>query len=136
MEVIEELSAAVRAREAEYFASEAPAPADLYERFVAYFDGALASDPAIAPRINLCVWWTVTGSQGGEWVIDFRRRSGWVDRGVPDYWNLHITIPDKLVYKGVVGEGVWDDIILSFRVRLARRPDRFMKEFWTWFSKL
>ena len=136
MEVIEELSAAVRARGAEYFASEAPAPPNLYDRFVAYFDGALASDAAIAAAINLCVWWTVTGPQGGEWMIDFRRRSGWVDRGVPDYWNLHITIPDKLVYKGVVGEGVWDDIILSFRVRLARRPDRFMKEFWTWFSKL
>jgi hypothetical protein len=40
------------------------------------------------------------------------------------------------VYKGVSGQGIWDDIILSFRVRLARRPDRYMKEFWTWFCKL
>ena len=60
----------------------------------------------------------------------------WVQRGVPDDWNLHITIPDTLVYKGVSGQGIWDDLVLSFRVRLARRPDRYMKEFWTWFCKL
>jgi len=136
MEMIEELSQGVRARAAEYFASEAAAPPDLAERFAAYFNGLLSRDPSIAPGINLCVWWTVTGPQGGEWAIDFRRRADWVQRGEPDDWNLHITIPDKLVYKGVSGQGVWDDIILSFRVRLARRPDRFMKEFWTWFSKL
>ena len=78
----------------------------------------------------------MTGPHGGEWVIDFRRRSEWVSSGAPADWNLHITIPDTLVYKGVSGAGVWDDIILSFRVRLARRPDRFMKEWWYWFSKL
>jgi len=136
MELIEELSRAVRARGAEYFASEAPAPADLYERFAAYFNGHLERDPAIAPGINLGIWWTVTGPHGGEWGIDFRRRADWVQRRAPEDWNLHITIPDRLVYKGVAELGVWDDIILSFRVRLARRPDRFMKEFWTWFSKL
>jgi UDP-MurNAc hydroxylase len=136
MEVIEELSRSVRARGAEYFASEAPAPPDLYERFVAYFHGHLERDPSIAPGINLCIWWTVTGPSGGEWVIDFRQRQDWVSRGAPADWNLHITIPDRLVYKGVTGQGVWDDIILSFRVRLARRPDRYMKEFWTWFCKL
>ena len=136
LEAIEELSRAVRARGAEYFASEAPAPADLYERFRAHFDGHLERDPSIAPGINLCIWWTVTGPHGGEWVIDFRRQREWVRRGAPEDWNLHITIPDTLVYKGVMGQGVWDDIVLSFRVRLARRPDRFMKEWWVWFSKL
>jgi L-ascorbate metabolism protein UlaG (beta-lactamase superfamily) len=136
LEAIEGLSREVRARSAEYFAGEAPAPPDLYDQFVAYFTAQLARDPAIPAGINLCVWWTVTGAHGGEWVIDFRRPTDWVMRGVPADWNLHITIPDTLVYKGVSGEGVWDDIILSFRVRLARRPDRYMKEFWTWFCKL
>jgi UDP-MurNAc hydroxylase len=136
LEAIEELSRAVRARGAEYFASEAAAPADLYERFRAYFNGHLERDPGIAPGINLCIWWTVTGDHGGEWVIDFRRASDWVRQGAPDDWNLHITIPDKLVYKGVTEQGVWDDIVLSFRVRLTRRPDRFMREWWVWFSKL
>jgi hypothetical protein len=136
MEALEELSAAVQARSAEYFASEAPAPADLYEQFAAYFNGQLTRNPQVAPSIRLCVRWTVTGPAGGEWAIDFRRDSDWVCRGIPDDWNLHITIPDRLVFKGVSGQGIWDDIILSFRVRLARRPDRYMKEFWTWFSKV
>lgn len=136
LETIEELSRSVRARSAEYFASEAPAPADLYERFRTYFNGCIAAHPKTAPSINLCIWWTVTGPQGGEWVIDFRRAQEWVGEGAPEDWNLHITIPDTLVYKGVSGQGVWDDIVLSFRVRLARRPDRFMKEWWYWFSKL
>ena len=104
--------------------------------FAAYFNDRLARDPTVAASIGLCVRWTVTGPHGGEWAIDFRRDHAWVRRSAPDDWNLHITIPDKLVYKGVSGQGVWDDIILSFRVRLARRPDRYMKEFWTWFCKL
>lgn len=136
LEAIEALSREVRGRSAEYFASEAPAPADLFDRFRAYFTAHLARDPGIAAGINLCVWWSVTGSHGGEWAIDFRREREWVQRGAPADWNLHITIPDKLVFQGVSGQGVWDDIILSFRVRLARRPDRYMKEFWTWFCKL
>jgi UDP-MurNAc hydroxylase len=136
LESLEELSRDVRARGAEYFASEAPAPADLFDRFRAYFHSHIERDASVAPSINLCIWWTVTGAHGGDWVIDFRRQKEWVRQGVPDDWNLHITIPDTLVYKGVSGEGIWDDIILSFRVRLARRPDRFMKEWWYWFSKL
>lgn len=136
LEEIEALSRTVRARGAEYFASEAPAPSDLYERFRDYFNGHIERDAAVAPSIKLCIWWTVTGAHGGDWAIDFRRQREWVSRGAPDDWNLHITIPDKLVYKGVSGQGVWDDIVLSFRVRLARRPDRFMKEWWYWFSKL
>lgn len=136
MEAIEELSRAMRAPRAEYFASEPPAPPDLYERFVGYFHGHLERDPGVAQSINLCIYWTVTGRQGGEWAIDFRKRRDWVTRGAPDDWNLHITIPETLVHKGISGLGVWDDIILSFRVRLSRRPDRFMKEFWVWFSRL
>lgn len=135
-ELLEELSRATRARRAEYFASEAPAPPDLWERFHAYFSEKIGADAQTAPSINYPVWWTVTGAQGGEWVLDFTRSRDWVRRGVPEQWNLHITIPDTLVWCGVSGEGVWDHIILSFRVRLARQPDRYMKEFWTWFCKL
>jgi hypothetical protein len=40
------------------------------------------------------------------------------------------------VYQGVTGRAIWDDLVLSFRVRLARNPDRYNKEFWTWLCKL
>ena len=128
----------MRARGAEYFASEAPAPPDLYERFARYFNGQLRARPGDRARASTsCIWWTVTGAARRRLGdrLPPRRATG-CTRGVPDDWNLHITIPDALVYQGVSGQGIWDDIVLSFRVRLARRPDRYMKEFWTWFCKL
>jgi len=135
-ELIEELSRERRARGTEYLAGEATAPADLGQRFRAYFNERLTQNPSAAPSIGYTVWWTVTGAHGGEWAIDFSRERDWVQLDAPQDWNLHITIPDKLVWCGVSGAGIWDHIILSFRVRLSRRPDRYMKEFWTWFCKL
>ena len=81
-------------------------------------------------------WWVVDGPHGGDWVIDFTRQRDWVYRGVPTHWNLRLKFPARLVHQGVSGEAIWDNLVLSFRVRLARNPDRYMKEFWTWLSKL
>jgi UDP-MurNAc hydroxylase len=136
LEQIEALSHEHRARIAEAFASEPEAPADLYDRFHAYFTGLLAADPAIAQRINIVTWWVVDGPHGGDWVIDFTRQRDWVYRGVPSHWNLRLKWPAKLVYQGVACDGIWDDLVLSFRMRLARNPDRYNKEFWTWLCKL
>ena len=136
MEQIEAMSLEARGRVAEYHASEAPAPSDLFDRFRAHFDGLLAADPAACKRIGIAVWWAVTGPAGGDWSIDFRRTSDWVRPDVPEDWHLRITIPDRLVYLGATQQAIWDNLVLSFRIRLARRPDRYMKEFWTWFSRL
>lgn len=136
MEHIEAMSIEARGRVAEHQASETLAPSDLFDRFRSYFDGLLEQDPAACERIGIAVWWAVTGAAGGDWSIDFRRSSGWVRQGVPEDWNLRITMAEELVYLGVSQQAIWDNLILSFRVRLARRPDRYMKEFWTWFSRL
>jgi UDP-MurNAc hydroxylase len=136
MEHIERMSAEAGPRIAEYFASEPAAPTDLFERFRAHFDGLLAADPEAGRRVGIAVWWKVTGPQGGDWTIDFRRTEDWVSRGVPEDWSLRIVIPDKLVFLGVSGRAIWENLVLSFRVRLARRPDRYMSEFWTWFCRL
>jgi UDP-MurNAc hydroxylase len=136
MEDIERLSQAARGRITEYFASEPPAPADLFDRFRDYFNGLLKADPNAAPRVGIVTWWVVTGEHGGDWVVDFTRQSDWVRRGAPEQWHLRITIPDNLVALGVSGQAIWEELVLSFRVRLARRPDRYMKDFWTWFCKL
>lgn len=136
LEHIEELSAAHRGQIAEYFASEGEAPADLYDLFHAYFTRLLSADPSAAQRINIVTWWVVDGPHGGDWVVDFTRERDWVYRGVPAQWNLRLKFPARLVHQGVTGDAIWDNLILSFRVRLARNPDRYMKEFWTWLSKL
>lgn len=136
LEHIEKLSHEHRGQIAECFASEGEPPADLYDRFRAYFTGLLQADPSIAPRINIVTWWVVDGPGGGDWVIDFTRPSDWVSRGVPAHWNLRLKFPARLVAQGVSGQAIWDNLVLSFRVRLARNPDRYNKEFWTWLSKL
>jgi hypothetical protein len=130
------MSAAAAPRIAEYFASEPPAPPDLFDRFREHFDGLRAADPQAARRVGISVWWAVSGPQGGDWTMDFRRSDDWLRRGVPQDWNLRIAIPDKLVFLGVSGKAIWENLVLSFRVRLARRPDRYNADFWTWFCRL
>jgi hypothetical protein len=136
MEHIEEMSRAARGRVAEYFASEPAAPPDLYDRFHEHFCDLIVRDPTAAKRIGITTWWQVTGPQGGDWSIDFGRDREPVRRGVPDAWNLRLTVPDKLVHLGVSRQAIWENLVLSFRVRLARQPDRYMSDFWTWFCKL
>jgi len=133
---IEDLSRQHAGHIAEIFASEGAPPPDLYERFHQYFTGLLRADPALAKRINIVTWWIVDGPHGGDWVIDFTRERDWVYRGVPAQWNLRLKFPVQLVAQGVSGEAIWDNLVLSFRVRLARNPDHYNKEFWTWLSKL
>ncbi|GIW39868.1 MAG: hypothetical protein KatS3mg076_0445 [Candidatus Binatia bacterium] len=136
MEEIEELSARNAARIAEYFASEPTAPPDLFDRFRDYFQRVVAADPEAARRVGIVTWWEVTGPQGGDWTVDFTGRGELVRRGAPSDWNLRLRMQDKLVFLGVSEEAKWENLVLAFRVRLARRPDRYMKEFWTWFCKL
>src|SRR5262249_17021518 len=127
LEHIAELSRRHSETVAAGFAAEPAAPADLYDRFHAYFTRLLEADPALAPRINIVTWWVVDGPHGGDWVIDFTRQRDWVYRGVPPQWNLRLKFPDRLVALGVGEQAIWDDLILSFRVRLARNPDRYNK---------
>ena len=136
---LEEIAAMSRAHAAEvagYYASEPAAPADLFNRFRSYFEALLAADPAARQRVGIVTWWQVEGPSGGDWTIDFRRERDWVRRGVPEEWNLRLTVPDTLLFKGLCEETPWEDLVLSFRIRLARRPDRYMEGFWTWFCKL
>jgi UDP-MurNAc hydroxylase len=136
IEHIRELSRQHRARIGDILASESPPPPDLYDRFHSYFNTLLSADPAAAQTINIVTWWVVDGPHGGDWVIDFTRDRDWVYQGIPSDWNLKLVFPSTLVYEGVSGQGIWDNLVLSFRVRLARNPDRYMKEFWTWLCKL
>jgi UDP-MurNAc hydroxylase len=136
MEHIEHLSRRHSAQIAEGFASEGEPPADLYDRFHDYFAGLLRADPSIAERVNIVTWWVIDGPHGGDWVIDFTRDHNWVYRGVPAHWNLRLKFPARLLYQGISGAAIWDNLVLSFRIRLARNPDRYNKEFWTWLCKL
>ena len=121
---------------AKYFDSEPPAPPDLFDRFKAYFGGLLASDKSVPERVNIVTQWDVTGEHGGKWVIDFTRDDDWIYEGEADNWNLRLQVPSRMVAAGVNGDAIWDNLVLSFRFRLARNPDVYMREFWTWLCKL
>ncbi len=136
LEDIAELTAARRKDLEEYLENEPAAAPGLFERFRTYFNGLIEADPDAAREIAIVVWWQLDGPQGGDWYIDFSRDGDWVQHGVPSDWNLRIQMPDKLVDLGVSGKAIWDNIVLSFRPRLSRRPDKYMKAFWTWFSKI
>jgi UDP-MurNAc hydroxylase len=136
MEHIEAMSKEHRAAHEAALASEPAAPANLYDLFKKFFEDLLAADPALGKRINIVTWWVVDGPHGGDWVIDFTRERDWVYRGVPEKWNLRLKWPAELVYQGVALGAIWDDLVLSFRMRLARNPDIYNKEFWTWLCKL
>ncbi len=136
MEEIHRLSSEVQPRVRELRAAEVAASPGLAERFRTHFNTILARDPKNAREIGITVWWQVDGPEGGDWYIDFNRDDDWVQSGVPDDWNLRITMPDKLVEMGVSGHSSWDNLVLSFRSRLSRQPDDYKQAFWTWFCKL
>ncbi len=133
---IAEMSERLQDKVAAYYATEEAAKPGLYERFRAHFTNHIERDRAASSEIGITVWWQVEGPEGGDWYIDFKRDGDWVQRGVPEDWNLRIAMPESLVELGVSGEAIWDNLILSFRARLARRPDVYMQVFWTWFCKL
>lgn len=132
---IESMSRAKAKEVAAYFTAEEPAPADLYDRFREYFEDVLSNDPGICDRVGIVTWWKVDGPSGGDWTLDFTRDRDWVSRGAPAQWNLRLQVPDKLVYMGVTDRTAWENLALSFRIRLARQPDHYMEGFWTWFCK-
>jgi UDP-MurNAc hydroxylase len=136
IENIEIMSRELQDRVEAYFASEEPAKPGLFERFRTHFNKHIENDRERAAEIGITVWWQVEGPEGGDWYIDFTRDDDWVRLGVPSDWNLRIAMPETLVELGVSGEAIWDNLILSFRSRLARRPDVYMQSFWTWFCKL
>ncbi len=136
IEQIEAMSERMQDRVNAYFDSEAASAPGLFERFRTHFNGHIEKDPERAAKIGITVWWQVEGPEGGDWYIDFNRSGDWVQLGEPQEWNLAIRISEKLVDQGVSGNAIWDNLILSFRSKLARRPDKYMEEFWTWFCKL
>ena len=136
MDDIRAMSADWSQRIADSNAKESDPPENLFELFREFFSKYLHDDPTLASRVGITTWWQVDGPSGGDWVIDFTRDKDWIYEGIPEKWNLKLNFPGKLVYQGVSGQAIWDNLVLSFRARLARNPDEYMKEFWTWLCKI
>ena len=66
-----------------------------------------------------------TGPQAGQWTVDFTApHAPYVREGLDHDWTYKIEVEDKLLYPFLTGQMQWfEDLLISFRVRLTRRPD-------------
>jgi UDP-MurNAc hydroxylase len=107
---------------------EPPAGADLGERLVTYFNEAVrAQTPEVRKRIDARLAVVATGPNGGAWTVDFRAPGpDFVRQGEATDWTYRLVAEDKLLYPFMTGEmPFFEDLLLSLRVQVARRPDAY-----------
>ncbi len=120
----ERMAPQIRARRA----VESPAGRDLPELLVRHFnDLAAAQTEAIRCRINSKLLLDITGEYGGRWTVDFKSRGPeFVREGAAPDWTYRIQVEDKLIYPFLTdGISFFEHLLLSLRVRMARRPDEY-----------
>ena len=101
---------------------------DLAARLAGFFDSALAvQTPELRRRIGARLAVAVSGPQGGEWTVDFNSAGPtFVCDGLDPSWTYRIDVEDRLLYPFMTGAmPFFEDLLLSLRVRLARRPDTY-----------
>ena len=106
-------------------AAEAPAGRDLSARVVEYFDARVAAqDPAIRSRVGAKLLVEATGPQAGSWTVDFNAKGPYAREGSCTDFTYRLRTQDVCLYPFVSGrEEFLEDMLLSLRVSLARRPD-------------
>jgi UDP-MurNAc hydroxylase len=120
----ERMAAQIRRRRA----AEPPAGSDLPQRLLEYFHTLVAAQtPLVRRRINAKLALVVTGRQGGAWTVDFTSTGPeYIYEGLASDWTYKIEVEDKLLYPFLTGQRLFfEDLLLSLRLRLARRPDEY-----------
>jgi UDP-MurNAc hydroxylase len=120
----ERMAAQIRLRRA----AEPPAGSDLPQRLIEYFNTLVAAQtPSVRRRINAKLALVVTGRQGGTWTVDFTSTGPeYIYAGLASDWTYRIEVEDKLLYPFLAGQMIFfEDLLLSLRIRLARRPDEY-----------
>ena len=128
MEYIRSASARMAAELQARRAAEAVAGPNLGQCLVGYFDRLVgAQTPQVRKRIAAKLGLVVTGQQGSAWTVDFTTAGpAFVREGLCPDWTYKIEVEDKLLYPFVTGK-MWffEDLLLSLRARLSRRPDKY-----------
>jgi UDP-MurNAc hydroxylase len=120
----ERMAAQIRLRRA----AEPAAGSDLPHRLTEYFNTCVAAQtPLVRRRINAKLALAVTGRQEGSWTVDFTSSGPeYVYEGLASNWTYKIEVEDKLLYPFLTGQmPFFEDLLLSLRIRLARRPDEY-----------
>jgi UDP-MurNAc hydroxylase len=117
-------------------AAERPAGGDLAKLLPEYFDARVRPlAPEVRRRIGAKVAIDVEGPRGGRWTLDFLSPGpGYVREGIDPDWTYRMQVEDKLIYPFVSGEDEFlEDMFLSLRVRLSRRPDQYNDPLYNFF---
>jgi UDP-MurNAc hydroxylase len=128
----ERMAAQIRRRRA----AEPPAGSDLPQRLMAYFNTLVAAQTPLVRRcINAKLALVVTGRHGGAWTVDFTSSGPeYTYEGLASDWTYKIEVEDKLLYPFLTGQmPFFEDLLLSLRVRLARRPDVYNEALYHFF---
>jgi UDP-MurNAc hydroxylase len=123
-EASERMAQKISARQA----AEPPATSQLPELFVNHFNELIsAQTPLVRRRINAKLAFVVGGPHGGTWTLDFTSSGpDYVHEGLKPDWTYKIEVEDKLLFPFLNGHmPFFEDLLLSLRVRCARRPDQY-----------
>jgi len=130
LEHIRELAAAQADRIATLRAAEPPARPSLRADFERYFTERAAWHPELPGRIAATVVFDVEGDHGGVWTLRFTDAGLAIADEDPADWNLRVTIPGGILQRLLDDEIVWDEALISFRLRFAENPEFFNEPFW------
>lgn len=117
-------------------AAEPRADSDLPRRLADHFNTLLAAQSEATRRlIKAKVAFVVKGPNGGKWTVDFNAPGPeYVFEGLMPDWSYKIEVEDKLLYPFLTGrERFFEHLLLSMRVRLARRPDQYNEPLYHFF---
>jgi UDP-MurNAc hydroxylase len=106
--------------------AEPPAGSDLGEHLIRHFNTLVGiQTSAVRQRINAKLGVVVTGQQASMWTVDFTAPgSNYVREGLASDWTYKMEVEDKLLYRFLNGQmPFFEDLLLTLRVRLGRRPD-------------
>ena len=109
-------------------AAEKPAGSDLGDRVTRYFNDAVSCQTTeVRRRIGAKLVIVATGPQAGAWTVDFLAAGpNFVQEGESPDWTYRVVVPDHLLYPFMTGEMPFlEDLFLSLRVQVARRPDEY-----------
>ena len=117
-------------------AEEAPAAGDLSQHLEEYFNRKVGDlSESVRHLVGAKLGIVVSGEQAGLWTVDFNAAGPrFVREGLADDWSYKIEVEDKLIYPFVSGSmEFFEDLLLSMRARLARRPDRYNEALYNFF---
>ena len=121
-EASERLAPQIRAARA----AEPVAGPDFPAQLVSFFNEIVGGiSPDLRQRIGARLGIVATGTHGGEWTVDFNAPGPqFVSQGLDPDWTYRMDVDAGLLHPFVAGDmPFFEDLLLSFRVKLARRPD-------------